>query len=53
VIKGAGDALLTDMFKAQKTRAEFTIYALFEILKLCCIDDEICEYIYNLPPPTY
>lgn len=53
VVKGAGDALLTDMFKAQKTRVEFTIYALLELINLCIEDEEICQYIYNLPPATY
>ena len=53
VVKGPGDALLTDMFKAQKTRVEFTIYALLELVSLCIEDEEICEYIYTQPPPTY
>lgn len=53
IVKGAGDALLSDMFKAMKTRAEFTIYALADLLQLCCEDDEICEFIYAQPPPTY
>ena len=48
-----GDALLTEMIKYQKTKSEFTIYALNEIVSLCLEDDEICEYIYNQPPPTY
>lgn len=52
-MKGAGDALLTDMFKAIKTRAEFTVQALFELLNLCIEDEEICAYIYNMPPPTH
>jgi len=41
------------MWKAQKTRVEYTIYALLELVSMCIEDEEICEYIYNLPPPTY
>ena len=53
IVKHMGDALLTEMIKYQKTKSEFTIYALNEIVSLCLEDDEICEYIYNQPPPTY
>ena len=48
-----GDALLTDMFKAQKTRLEATIYPMLEIISLCLEDSDICEYIYAQPSPTY
>jgi len=53
IVKGHGEGLLTDMFKAQRTRVEFTIYAMLEVLQLCVQDAQICEYIYKLPPPTY
>ena len=53
IVKGMGDALLTDMVKAQKTRLEATIYPMLEIISLCLEDSEICEYIYAQPSPTY
>ena len=53
VIKGAGDALLTDIFKAQKTRVEMTIYSMHEIISMCIEDEEICDYIYHMPAPTH
>ena len=41
------------MFKAQRTRIEFSILAMLDILEQCVEDDLMCEYIYKLPPPTY
>jgi len=26
---------------------------MLELLRLCLEDEQICEYIYELPPPTY
>lgn len=53
IVKSMGDAMLTEMFKAQKTRTEFTIYCMLDLLEMCVADERICEYIYNQPPPTY
>ena len=39
IVKGHGEGLLTDMFKAQRTRVEFTIHAMLELLELCVEDD--------------
>ena len=54
IVKNAqGEGLLSDMFRAQRVRQEFTIHSLREVLNLCIEDEEICEYIYNMPPPSY
>jgi len=53
IVKQQSDALLSDMYKAQKTRAEFTVYAMQAVIELCIEDEEIAEFIYNSEPPTF
>lgn len=46
------DALLTKLLNSQGRHDTFCIKALEVLIKVCVEDDEICKYIYNLPPPT-
>lgn len=48
------DALLTKLL-TQKSRGshDFCVRAIKDLLLLCTRDDEICEFIYNMPPPTF